>query len=247
MQGGLTPEDEKKARAARAAVEEVKSGQILGLGTGSTSRFAVMEIGERYRAGILRDIVGVPTSEATRALAAGYGIPLDPVERHASIDLAIDGADEVDPGLDLIKGLGGALRREKEVEVKARRFIVIVDDAKLVARLGTKAPVPIEVAPERWQALIEPLRALGGVPVLREDQSGPKKTDHANYIVDCRFPEGIADPAALARALDDIPLVLAHGLFLGMADRVIVADAGGLRFIDRPTPRPAGAPGTAGS
>jgi ribose 5-phosphate isomerase A len=144
-------EDTRKARAAEEAVRDVVSGQVLGLGSGSTAALAVAKLGERARRGELRDIIGVPTSEATRAIAERYGIPIASIDAYAVIDLTIDGADEVGPGLDLIKGLGGALLREKAVERKSKRFVVIVDDTKLVERLGTKAPVPIEVAPASWR------------------------------------------------------------------------------------------------
>lgn len=224
-----------KERAAREAVREVQSGQVLGLGTGSTARYAVLAIAERLRAGELVDVIGIPTSEATRALALAQGIPLAPLEAHAVVDLAIDGADEVDPALDLIKGLGGALLREKAVEVRAKRFIVIADESKWVPRLGTKAPVPVEVGEARWRELLPELRALGCEPALRRTagSDAPFITDGGNVIVDCRFAGGIPDPAALARALDRLGGVLAHGLFLGMATSVISAGAGGVRRIDR--------------
>jgi ribose 5-phosphate isomerase A len=225
--------DTRKARAAEEAVREVVSGQVLGLGSGSTAAIAVTKIGERYQRGELRDIIGVPTSEATRAIAERYGIPVAPIDAHEVIDLAIDGADEVGPGLDLIMGLGGALLLEKAVERKAKRFVVIVDDSKLVARLGTKAPVPLEVARPTWRDLVEPLRALGGDPILREGPSGPSTTDQDNYLIDCWFRDGIGDARALAASLEAMPLVLEHGLFLEMADVAIVADAVGIRRIQR--------------
>ncbi len=232
-------DEAKKAAAAEEALREVRSGQILGLGTGSTANYAVIGIGERWRSGALKDIVGVPTSEATHALAAGYGIPIAPIGAHAVIDVAIDGADEVDPNLDLIKGLGGALLREKAVEVKARRFVVIVDDSKLVEKLGTKSALPVEVAPNDVSKIQAALVKLGGSPVLRTDPSGkPKQTDQANHLLDCRFPNGIDDPHALARALDAMPEVKAHGLFLDMADVVIVAGAEGTRRVERKAPKP---------
>lgn len=226
-------DDTRKARAAEEAVREVVSGQVLGLGSGSTAAIAVAMIGERFQRGELRDIVGVPTSEATRAIAERYAIPIAPIEAYAAIDLAIDGADEVGPGLDLIKGLGGALLREKAVERKAKRFVVIVDDTKLVERLGTKAPVPLEVPATSWRDLLEPLRALGGEPILREGPSGPRTTDQNNYLLDCWFRDGIIDARALAARLEAMSLVLEHGLFLGMADVVIVADANTVRRIER--------------
>lgn len=225
--------DDLKRRAAAEAVTEVKSGMILGLGTGSTSKLAVEMIGERYRRGELTQIIGVPTSEATRAVAELYGIPLAPIEAHAVIDLAIDGADEVDPSLDLIKGLGGALLREKAVEKKARRFVVIVDESKLVERLGSKAPVPVEVAREGWRSMMPRLAALGCTPALRGGEADPKITDGGNVVLDCRFAGHIPDAHALATTLDAMPEVLAHGLFIGMANEIVVAGASGVRRISR--------------
>lgn len=225
--------DDLKRRAAYEAVKEVQSGQVLGLGTGSTSRFAVELIGERYQRGELTRIIGVPTSEATRAIAESYGIPLAPIEAHATIDLAIDGADEVDPSLDLIKGLGGALLREKAVELKSRRFIVIVDESKLVQKLGTKAPVPVEVAKGQEQAMMPMLRGLGLEPAIRGGAAAPTLTDGGNAVLDCRAPQGLDDARALATTLDREPRVLAHGLFLGMASEVIVASAAGIRRMKR--------------
>ncbi|MCK6551599.1 ribose 5-phosphate isomerase A, partial [Myxococcota bacterium] len=184
----MANDEQLKEAAAREAVREVESGMVLGLGTGSTAKWAVIAIGEKLASGELRDVVGVPTSEHTRALAIERGVPLAPLEAHASIDLAIDGADEVDPRLDLIKGLGGALLREKQVELRAKRFIVVADASKLVSKLGTKAPVPVEVPRDRWRDFVEPLRALGSTPVLRVDAAGqPKITDGGHAILDCRF------------------------------------------------------------
>jgi ribose 5-phosphate isomerase A len=225
--------DALKKRAAEEAVREVKSGMILGLGTGSTAKFAVEMIGERYRRGELTELSCVPTSEATRALAESYGLPLAPIDRYSAIDLAIDGADEVDPRLDLIKGLGGALLREKAVEIKTKRFIVIVDESKLVTRLGTKAPLPVEAPRDRWRELEAELRALGCQPSLRGGPAEPRTTDGGNYLIDCRFASGIDDAPALAARLDRTPGVIGHGLFLGMANLVIVAAPEGIRLLER--------------
>lgn len=221
--------DALKRAAAEEAVREVQSGMILGLGTGSTSSIFVHLVGERYRRGELRHLTGVPTSEATRAIAESYGIPLAEIETHAVIDFAVDGCDEVDPRLDLIKGLGGALLREKAVEIKARRFVVITDDSKIVKKLGTKSPVPVEVARGGWREMLEPLRVLGCSPILRGGETDPKITDGGNVVIDCRFAEGIEDARALGKTLDALPGVLAHGLFLNMANEVIVSGANGIR------------------
>jgi ribose 5-phosphate isomerase A len=227
--------DELKKQAAVHAVREVRSGMVLGLGTGSTTAYAVAAIGETWRAGALTDVVGIPTSDRTAEQARSYGIPLSDLTAHPRVDLAIDGADEVDPSLDLIKGLGGALLREKQVELAAARFIVIVDDSKLVERLGSHAPLPVEVERESWRDQIPALAVLGCQPVLRGGEDQPFVTDNGNYILDCRFAGGIDGPE-VAAALDERPGVLAHGLFLGMASEVVVAGAGGLRVLTREPP-----------
>jgi ribose 5-phosphate isomerase A len=223
-----------KRTAAERAVDLVESGMVLGLGHGSTARLAVEEIGRRWQAGRLRDIVGVPTSEETRAQAERLGIPLATLAERPDLDLAIDGADEVDPDLNLIKGLGGALLREKIVEIAARRFAVIVDDSKLVQRLGTRGPLPVEVTRFAWEVHVRWLESLGCRAGLRREADGsPFVTDNGNYIVHCTFPDGIHDPAGLGRTLIQRPGILEHGLFLGMATEVVVAGQGGVRFIRR--------------
>ncbi len=222
--------------AAARAVDFVQSGMILGLGHGSTAKHAVDVIGERVNSGSLRDIVGVPTSEYTAAQARALGIPLATLAEQPVLDLAIDGADEVDPDLSLIKGLGGALLREKIVERAARRFVVIVDDSKLVKRLGTRGPLPVEVTQFAWKAHIVWLESLGcRAELRREDEGSPFVTDNGNYIIHCTFPDGITDPASLARTLIERPGVLEHGLFLEMATEVVVADSDGVRVISRAT------------
>ncbi len=223
--------DELKKQAAEKAVEQVKSGMVLGLGTGSTTAYAVAKIGQLWQAGILTNIVGIPTSEQTAMQAKTYNLPLTTLNEQPIIDLAIDGADEVDPQLNLIKGLGGALLREKIVEIAARRFIVVVDDRKMSAKLGTHSPVPVEVTQFAWQAHLRWLKTLGCEPKLRTHQAAPFVTDNGNYIIDCFFPYGIADPAGLTLALDRRPGIVEHGLFLGMAHEVIVAEPNGIRVI----------------
>jgi ribose 5-phosphate isomerase A len=226
--------EELKEQAALEAVKAVRSGQILGLGTGSTTRYAVIRIGELFRDGALQRIVGVPTSETTAELARGYGLPLARLEDHPVIDLAIDGADEVAPNFDLIKGLGGALLREKAVEMRAKRFIVIVDPSKLVDKLGTRSPLPVEVPERDWREAADRIAQREEcTPTLRTKGSTPLVTDNGNFILDCRFDRGIDDPAAVAARLDADPAVRAHGLFLGMADDVIVASPDGIRRLER--------------
>ncbi len=226
----LTIEELKKVAAARA-VEHVESGMVLGLGSGSTANEATLKIGELWQAGTLTDIVGVATSESTMALAQKYDLPLAQLYEQPKIDLAIDGADEVDPHLNLIKGLGGALLREKMVESAAISLIIIVDGRKTVEKLGTRGPLPVEVTQFGWQVQAEWLATLGCTPTLRVAQTQPFITDNHNYILDCAFPQGIDDPSALALTLKNRVGVVEHGLFLGMATEVIVATADGIRVL----------------
>ncbi len=197
---------------------------VVGLGTGAAASAAVREIGRRLAAGELSGIVGIPTSNATRDLAREAGIPLTDLSANPRIDLTIDGADEVSPTGDLIKGLGGALLREKLVAVNSRRLIIVVDQAKLVRRLGERAPLPVEVVPFGWNTHLAFLRELGAEPALRTGQgeAAPFVTDDGHYIIDARFPGGIDDPRALADALARRPGVVVTGLFLGMAPEVVV-------------------------
>ena len=201
---------------------------VLGLGTGSTARYAVEMIGERLRDGRLHDIVGVPTSTATERIAKEVGIPLTTLCEHPVIDLTIDGADEVDPRLVLIKGLGGALVREKIVARASRQVVIIVDDSKLVQVLGSKAPLPVEVIPFGWGTYLHQLKGFGCEPVLRMSGAEPYISDGGNYIVDCHFKR-IEDPARLECALNCIPGVVDNGLFVGLASLVIVASEAGIR------------------
>ena len=223
-----------KRRAAGEALNHVGSGMVLGLGTGSTTTFFVEMLGERVRTGSLQEIHGVPTSEKTAALARTLGIPLTTLTRHPRLDLAVDGADEVDPNLNLIKGLGHALLREKIVEIHAEHFLVIVDESKMVSRLGTLGPLPVEIVPFEAEAHVRWLDTLGCQAELLLDVDGsPSLTDNGNYLAHCLFPDGIADPYALDRALADRPGVVEHGLFLGMAHEVIVAAQSGIRILKR--------------
>lgn len=216
------------------AVEWIQDGMVLGLGTGSTVRHLLDAIAGRRAEGELTRIVGVPTSEDTRRRAEALGIPLGDLSSHPRIDVALDGADEVTPDLDLIKGLGGALLREKLVAISAASFIILADHSKLVTRLGEKAPVPVEVDPFGI-GIQEPfLRSFGCEPTLRRTPDGhPIATDGGNLLVDCHFRGGIEDPEALALALDRRPGIMEHGLFLGMATRLVVASAGGIEVVER--------------
>ncbi len=229
---------ELKRQAAAAAVAEVQDGMVLGLGTGSTAALAVELLGARVRDGLR--IVGIPTSERTAAQAKGLGIPLATFAEHATIDLTIDGADEVHTGtLDLIKGLGGALLREKIVAAASRRMTVIVDESKLVSALGRGVRLPVEVVAFGIEATLRHLRDAGADPVLRQDplqQPGPNalyRTDGGNLIADCAF-DGIADPAGLHARLKAVTGVVETGLFIGMATRVIAGTDAGPRILELP-------------
>jgi ribose 5-phosphate isomerase A len=227
-------QDQLKAAAAAGAAARVASGTVIGLGTGSTIRPLLSLLAERLATGALRDVVGVPTSEDTATHCRALGIPLTTLDEHPSLALAIDGADEVGPGLDLIKGLGGALLREKLVARAARRFIIVADASKRVRRLGTRAPVPVEVVPFAWTTHLAFFERLGAEPALRRAADGePYHTDGGHYIVDCRFPRGISDPRALARVLAARPGIVEDGLFLRMAHEAFIASAAGVRRLQR--------------
>jgi ribose 5-phosphate isomerase A len=213
--------DQEKEIAARAAVELVRDGQIVGLGTGSTAAYAVRFLGERVRTGL--KIKGIPTSVRTKELAASLGIPLATLEEFQQIDIGIDGADEIDPELRLIKGGGGALLREKIVASVARQFVVIADSSKQVARLG-KFPVPVEVIPFAQTLVSKKIEGLGASVKAREYAYGnPFVTDEGHHILDCSFGE-IADPESLARELDHMAGVVEHGLFIGMASMALIGN-----------------------
>jgi ribose 5-phosphate isomerase A len=218
------PADAARLDAARRAVDLVHAGMVLGLGTGVTASVAVREIGRRLAAGRLSDIAGIPTSNATRDLAREVGIPLTDFSATPRIDLTIDGADEVSPAGELLKGLGGALLREKIVAVNSQRLVIVVDETKLVRRLGERTPLPIEVVPFGWATHLDFLRELGADPELRTHRGevAPFVTDEGHYIIDAHFRGGINDPYALADALARRAGVVESGLFLGMAPEVLV-------------------------
>jgi ribose 5-phosphate isomerase A len=220
----------KRAAAERAA-EWIEDGMALGLGTGSTVRHLLDVIAERRGRGEWGSIVGVPTSEDTARRAERLGIPLATLAERGRLDLTIDGADEVDPELRLIKGLGGALLREKVVASVSVRLVIVADESKVVERLGTRAPLPVEVDPFAAPVLPDFLRSLGAEPVLRRADGAPLTTDGGHHILDCRFPDGIADPEALEAALLGRAGVLETGLFLGMATAAVIAAPGGVRVL----------------
>ena len=222
--------DTEKRRAAERGLEYVEDGMVLGLGTGSTAAHAVRLLGERVRAGL--DVRGVPTSRATQALAEACGVPLATLDEVTRLDLTIDGADEVDPELRLIKGGGGALLREKIVASVSDRLVIVVDSGKLVERLGAFG-LPVEVTPFAANVVAAALEATGCRAALRRGADGrPFVTDEGNALLDCAYG-AIGDPRALAASLDAIVGVVEHGLFLDMADIAVVGRAAGVEVIER--------------
>jgi len=210
----------EKQRSAEAACEYVKDGMIVGLGTGSTAEFAVKKIGELVRNGL--SIRGIATSDSTKILAESEGIPLIDFSETMFIDLTIDGADEIDANLNMIKGGGAALLREKIVASASREEIIIVSVSKLVQQLGA-FPLPVEVIPFGWQVVFNQLESLQGNPELRLKQGQPSVTDQGNFIVDCHFRK-IENPEQLEQHLNMIPGVVENGLFINLCTRMIMAD-----------------------
>ncbi|OGO06244.1 MAG: ribose 5-phosphate isomerase A [Chloroflexi bacterium RBG_13_56_8] len=224
--------DDLKRAAAYRAVDFTRSGMVIGLGSGSTASYATKRIGEKLRTGELGDIVGVPTSEETARLARGEGIPLTTLEDYPQIDVTIDGADEVDPDLNLIKGGGGFLLREKIVAYATTLEIIVVDQSKMVEHLGESVPLPVEVAQFGWKNTESALARTGALTKLRMHDGQAKITDGGNYIVDCRYGR-IDDPIELANRLKSIPGVVEHGLFLGMANLVVMASSDTINILER--------------
>jgi len=222
-----------KQQAAERAVEFVQSGMVVGLGTGSTAIFATRQIARYLHDGQLKNIFGFATSKAVWKEAQGLGIPMTSEEMPNSLDLTIDGADEVDPDLNLIKGRGGALLREKVAAQASRRMIIAADDSKLSPRLGTHHPVPVEVLSFGWRSQFRYLESLGAQVEVRYNADGSLfMTDSGNMILDCNFG-AIANPANLSVTLGARAGIVEHGLFLGLATDLIVAGRGGIRHIER--------------
>lgn len=216
----MAHENEKEA-AARASLKFIKDGQIVGLGTGSTAAYFIQFLGERVKQGL--KIQAIPSSDRSQTQAEGLGIPITTLGRHPEIDVTVDGTDEVDSKLRLIKGGGGALLREKIVASASKLYVIIADSSKHVPILG-KFPLPVEVIKFAEPLIAGKIRALGAQVDLRRDAQGnPYLTDEHNYILDCRFGE-IRDPERLAGALSEMPGVVEHGLFIGMANLVLVAE-----------------------
>lgn len=221
--------DDDKRLAASAAVELVEDGMVLGLGTGSTAVFAVELLGEKVKKGLR--IKGVPTSDSTEKLAKSVGIPIVTLDEFPQLDLDIDGADEVEPTLCLIKGGGGALLREKIVAYASKRVVIIVDEKKLVNKLG-RFHLPIEVVPFSRGLIQETIKKMGASSVVREKNGQVFHTDENNLILDCDFGL-IDDPRALGQQLSLIPGVVEHGLFLDMVERVIIGGGGRVKTLTR--------------
>ncbi len=212
--------DDEKIAAAHASLRFLQDGDIVGLGSGSTASHAIRFLAERVQAGL--KIRGIPTSAKTAALAASLGIPLTTLDEFQEINVDIDGADEVDPQLNLIKGGGGALLREKVIAFASRKFVIVADSSKQVSVLG-KFPLPVEVIPFAEALIARKISALGAVVKTRKLKDGtPFVTDEGHHILDCSF-ETIPDPAKLAHSLQDIPGVAGHGLFVNMASVALIA------------------------
>lgn len=213
---------ELKKKVGQQAAAMVEDGQKLGLGTGSTVYYFLEELGRRIRNENLR-VVGIPTSIQTEEVAGSFGIPLTTFDETLSLDFYVDGADEIDGELRMIKGGGGALLREKIVASASARKVIIVDGSKVVDRLGRAFPLPVEVVPFAWKLCEVRLRSFDCEPVLRLDGDGkPFRTNNGNRILDCRFPEGIDNPPALEKDLNQIPGVICNGLFIRLADEALV-------------------------
>lgn len=224
----LDKQTQLKKQAGEAAAEHVKDGMVVGLGTGSTVEWTIRKLGEYVNSGM--EIIGIPTSIRSEELAKELGIPLTTLLEHPEIDLTIDGADEVDPKLNLIKGMGGALTREKIVAYSSKQEIIVVDESKLVDVLGTKSPLPVEVLQFAWSGCKNNLEKLNAKPILRMKENKEYVTDNNNFILDCRF-ESIPNPEELEIKINTIPGVLENGLFLKLTDKVIVATESGIKVL----------------
>ncbi|MCP9775265.1 ribose-5-phosphate isomerase RpiA [Cyanobium sp. WAJ14-Wanaka] len=219
-------QDRMKQAVAEAAIEQIRDGMVLGLGSGSTAALMIRALGAKLQRGELKDIVGVTTSFQGEVLAAELGIPLQSLNAVNRIDLAIDGADEVDPSLQLIKGGGACHVQEKLVARRAERFVVVVDSTKLVDTLNLGFLLPVEVLPGAWRQVQAELQELGGVAELRMAvrKAGPVVTDQGNLVLDVKFGGGIGDPESLEKEINNLPGVLENGLFVNLTDQVLVGE-----------------------
>jgi ribose 5-phosphate isomerase A len=219
-------QDRMKQAVATAATEQIRSGMVVGLGSGSTAALMIQALGAKLKSGELTDVVGVTTSFQGEVLAAELGIPLKSLNAIERIDLAIDGADEVDPSFQLIKGGGACHVQEKLVARRAQRFVVVVDSTKLVDTLNLGFLLPVEVLPGAWRQVQAELAAMGGDAKLRMAvrKAGPVVTDQGNLVLDVKFAGGIGDPAGLEAAINNLPGVLENGLFVNITDQVLVGE-----------------------
>jgi ribose 5-phosphate isomerase A len=219
-------QNQMKQAVALAAVDQIRNGMVLGLGSGSTAALMIKELGARLQDGRLKDITGVTTSFQGEVLAAELGIPLQSLNAVERIDLAIDGADEVDPAFQLIKGGGACHVQEKLVACRANRFVVVVDSSKLVECLNLGFLLPVEVMAGAWRQVQQQLQAMGGTAELRmaTRKAGPVVTDQGNLVLDVRFEAGIKDPVELERSINNLPGVLENGLFVNLVDQVLVGE-----------------------
>jgi ribose 5-phosphate isomerase A len=224
--------DELKRQAAISALDEIRANMIVGLGTGSTASHFIRELGGRVRAGLR--VLGIPTSEASRILAEEVGVPLTSLKEHPEIDVTVDGADEVSPNLDLIKGLGGALVREKIVAHASKRVIIVVDDSKMVGQLGMRAPIPVEVVPFAVDSVKLKLERWNGSAAVRQRQGQPFVSDNGNLILDWQYGR-IENPFEVESKLKAITGVVDSGIFSRVAAMVVVAEKSSVRKISRPT------------
>jgi len=223
--------EELKKLVGTKAADLVRDGMVVGLGTGSTAKYAIMRLGERVRNEKIK-IIGIATSKASAELARKEGLTLSTLDENQVIDLTIDGADEVDPNLDLIKGMGGALLWEKIVASCTKREVIIIDDSKLVDVLGTKSPLPVEVLAFGWKKVQRALANFDCKPTLRMKEGKPFITDGGNFTIDCKF-ERIEEPRELERDINNIPGVIENGLFLGIAETILVGGKEGVEEIHR--------------
>ena len=229
----MNTENQKKI-AAEKATENVRSGMIVGLGTGSTVYYALLKLGTMVRAGL--DIIGIPTSEGTEKIALAQKIPLTTLATHPTIDLTIDGADEVDAHLNLIKGGGAALVREKIIANASKTILIVVDESKVSRVLGTNFPLPVEIVRFGWEATQNEVNRLCRKSTLRQNTSqaeaaSPLITDNSNYILDCHF-DGIPVPEAVEMQLNNIPGVVENGIFVNRADKVIIGTSSGIQYME---------------
>ena len=219
-------QDRMKQAVAAAATEQIQSGMVVGLGSGSTAALMIQALGAKLKSGELTDVVGVTTSFQGEVLAAELGIPLKSLNAIERIDLAIDGADEVDPAFQLIKGGGACHVQEKLVAVRAERFVVVVDSTKLVDTLNLGFLLPVEVLPGAWRQVQDQLAMMAGTANLRMavKKAGPVVTDQGNLVLDVKFAGGISEPASLEAAINNLPGVLENGLFVNITDQVLVGE-----------------------